>query len=468
MTAIDPKPTPASQPSLARIKALVDRPSESLACEIKTWLDLALAEHQIIVVRTLLALRNQNGGELVLGFNDKTLLPDQAPADVSTRYHIDTLQGLESRYASDCFEIAMHWIDRDGQSYPVVSVPAGVQSPVAAKANLKTADKSIAANDIYVRSLNASGIASTTKAKWNDWSGLVERCFDNREADIGRFLRRHLAGLAPEASRGALSGLLDFCPPALSWDTVVREALDDGARRFVDAAKERQLELPGIGWWEVALVITGPLASASNPTREFLARLGASNPNLTGWPIWQDTRTMLQTDAQPEVRDGAWQALVNYVGAFRHIDFLRWDPQGRFYLRWGFQEDLARNPVGHSPIFDAILPVLRCAEAIAVGVAFARALGGTEETQLEFAFRWSGLRGRRLDNWSNSEQVFADGVAHDDAITVPLQLPLDTPSLAIGARVGQMLAPLYALFDGFVLPPALAENIARRLFERRV
>jgi hypothetical protein len=283
MPAIDPKPTLASQPSLARIKALIDRPSESLACEIKTWLDLALPEHQVIVIRTLLALRNQNGGELVLGFNDKTLMPDQAPADVSTRYHIDTLQGLVSRYASDRFEITMHWVDRDGQNYPVVSVPAGVQSPVAAKADLTTTGKSIAANDIYVRSLNANGIASTTKAKWNDWNDLVERCFDNREADIGRFLRRHLAGLASETLRGALTGLLDFASPALSWDAVVHEALDDGARRFVDAAKERPLELPDIGWWEVALVITGPLASAPNPTREFLARLGASNPNLTGW-----------------------------------------------------------------------------------------------------------------------------------------------------------------------------------------
>ena len=51
----------------------------------------------------------------------------------------------------------------------------------------------VKSNTVYgVRSLHANNTPSTTEATWNDWKDLIERCFDNREADIGRFVQRHL------------------------------------------------------------------------------------------------------------------------------------------------------------------------------------------------------------------------------------------------------------------------------------
>jgi hypothetical protein len=69
------------------------RPSESLNCEIKTWLDPAQDEHKVTSIRALRALRNQDGGELVLGFDDKTLIPDPLPSGVvvEQRYHVDDI-----------------------------------------------------------------------------------------------------------------------------------------------------------------------------------------------------------------------------------------------------------------------------------------------------------------------------------------------------------------------------------------
>jgi hypothetical protein len=68
------------------------------------------------------------------------------------------------------------------------------------------------------------------------------------------------------------------------------------------------------------------------------------------------------------------------------------------------------------------------AEAIAVGWAFAKALGWeAETTRLGFVFRWTKLRGRELAPWSNSGVIItAYGVANDDELTTYVELSLDT------------------------------------------
>ena len=48
--------------------------------------------------RPIFAIRNRNGGFLVIGFDDATHLPDSyaLDEDVGTLYHVDTIQGLVS------------------------------------------------------------------------------------------------------------------------------------------------------------------------------------------------------------------------------------------------------------------------------------------------------------------------------------------------------------------------------------
>ena len=81
------------------VRALVARPHESLAVELKGWLNPASAEGQAKIVRASLALRNQNGGYLVMGFDDATHLParEGRPNDVAATYHSDIIQALISK-----------------------------------------------------------------------------------------------------------------------------------------------------------------------------------------------------------------------------------------------------------------------------------------------------------------------------------------------------------------------------------
>ncbi len=62
----------------SRIDDLVARPSEGLPVEIKAWIDPTSHEGIAKIVRACLAMRNQNGGFLIIGLNDRTLQVEPA------------------------------------------------------------------------------------------------------------------------------------------------------------------------------------------------------------------------------------------------------------------------------------------------------------------------------------------------------------------------------------------------------
>ena len=68
------------------------------------------------IVRAALALRNRNGGYIVICFDDKTSQPDigNKPSNVRSAFHTDKIHGLISRYASELFEVRVAFGQRDG------------------------------------------------------------------------------------------------------------------------------------------------------------------------------------------------------------------------------------------------------------------------------------------------------------------------------------------------------------------
>ncbi len=72
---------------------------------------------------------------------------------------------------------------REGREYPVIVVPEGVRSPVAAKKALEDGGRTlIRLGDVYFRTLAANGTPSTAPARPQDWPDIVEICFNNRES----------------------------------------------------------------------------------------------------------------------------------------------------------------------------------------------------------------------------------------------------------------------------------------------
>jgi hypothetical protein len=457
------------------IQALVDRPGESLAVEIKRWIDPDQSERIAMIVRAALALRNHGGGYIVIGFDNETLEPDKnnVPSDVRVLFHIDKIQGLISRFASEPFEVTVEFPERDGQLYPVIVVPPGVKTPVAAKSDLRVEDRTLISTDsIYIRLLRANNTPSTTRATWKDWPNIVETCFDNRQADVSRFLRRHLGSITPNVVREFMATLSQGIEPDATTEKLLRKYLQERENRFQAVAREREVQLPEHGTWEVALLLIGHVPPHA-ADYEFLNLLDASNPRYTGWPVWPASWRFTDQSARPYILQDAWEAFIGLgsVGSCE-IDFMRLDPKGRFYLRRAFREDVSDNRQAPAPmtILDFSLPITNTAEAMAVGMAFAKAMGcPAEGTQLAFAFKWTKLRGRRLISWVHPDRdIFPEPSAYQDEVLTFVDVPLDTPPSALGNIVNQAVQPLFQVFDGFELNPNVIEDLTRRLIERKL
>jgi hypothetical protein len=458
------------------VDALIDRPSENLPVEIKRWIDPTTTLGIEKIVKGTLALRNRNGGYLVIGFEDKTLLPDvqnELP-NAKVLFHPDAIQAIISRFASDTFEIGVAWGSRDGNDYPVIVIPPGVKIPVVAKRDLtEGARLAIREGAVFVRTLHSNGTISSAEAKARDWPELMEICFDNREADVGRFIRRHLSALD-------LASLVKFVgqqvtPPPSLRDRAVN-LVDDGEQRFIEAIAERSLSANEkqlafrAGFWSVGLAIDPPHPNAM-PDQTFGRIIGASNPQYTGWPVWLDARTLSEVENRPKVKGNSLEYLIVSISnvASNHADFARLDPVGEFFLHRNFQDDGVPSRVTPGTVLDPVIMILRIAEAMAVGIAFAKALGWQSEgTNLGFAFRWHQLSGRRLSAWSRPFDFPDFGIAHDDQVTTFTEFSLDTPLSALAQFVEEATKRLFVAFDGAQIPKSTIEDLVKRLIERRL
>jgi hypothetical protein len=296
-----------------RLDELTTNPTESLAFEIKTWIDPDSPEGRAKIVKSCIALRNHDGGALLVGFNNQTGASDLNTLlqDVRASFHIDKIQGMVTKHASEAFEIEVHWIERGTQSHPLVVVPGGVKSPVASRSPIVDSAGAtlLAENRVYVRSLQSNNTPATTEATWRDWPTVVSRCFENREADVGRFIRRHLTPDVIQQLRDTLGSTLQSAPSAPTLAEKARIFLDESSARFDIVAAALQDQLPPHGAWEVAAVAGDPVQGHTN-NRKFLNLINSTNPSYTGWPLWINSSTLNDPNSHPRVIDGAWEAMV--------------------------------------------------------------------------------------------------------------------------------------------------------------
>lgn len=462
------------------VRALVARPHESLAVELKGWLNPVSAEGQAKIVRAALALRNQNGGYLVMGFDDATHLParEGRPNDVAATYHSDIIQALISKYCSQIFEIEMFFPEREGLMFSVLQIPAGVMTPVACKADLKFNDSFLLReSDIYVRTLRANGSVSSARASWKDHEELMRRCQDNREADLAAVLGRMIVGVKKEQLATILQSLSQLTSPAHTETATATKVIEAGATRYEAVLKERKVELPPHGSWEIGCTIEGDFPS-QRPNRAFLQLLGSANPDLTGWPIWVDSSDFYDPNQRPYVSENHWEAFMferpdepNATIQWGHVDFWILDPKGQFYLRRALQDDMRSKKHGKSlETLEPRLVTLRLAEALAVAQSFARAMMADEaKTSLAFAFRWSGLRGRHLVPWGQpgAITIHADA-ARDDRAESNVNLPLSANEETIARTTHEAVLPLMAIFGGYEPTYPVTKSLVDRLLQRKL
>jgi schlafen family protein len=448
-----------------RLQRLLKDPVETLDVELKQWIDPTTPEGKAKIAKGCIALRNNNGGHFIIGFTDNGI-PDKggAPADVRKTFHTDTIQEIVGKYSSEPFAVEVSFGERDGQEYPVISVPAGVRTPVVAKAGLSDAGKTLIKDHaVYVRSLASNHTVSSSEVRRGDWERLMRVCFDNREADIGAFVRRHLAGLDFEKLATLFGGTVQVVPTFLER---VGEILNIGRARFDAVVAERNIKLPALGYREAAVLVDGQVPRHT-ATESFLQRLFVAMPQHTGWPPWADTRRSPEEADRPYHFQGTWEAFLPYLESGGWIppglDFWRIDPKGTLYHLRALDDDL---PHEHRKIeprtqLDFLLQVSSVAEVISTGLSFARSMGCEEaNTSLVFGFRWSGLKGRRLTSWVDPHRgVYPRGSAKDDEVLTTTVVPLETPQSSIAVFVEAVIKELFARFGGMEIDSGVIERI---------
>ena len=450
------------------LKLLILSPTESLDVELKRWLNLDLPEDKAKLVKACLALRNNNGGCLIVGFqNDGRPDPNALP-NVRAAYHVDLVQELVAKYSFHLFEVKVAFVERDGVEYPVICVPGGIETPVAVKSQLLDDNGKclIHNDDVYVRSLHSNNRVSSTRARAADWERIARLCFDNREADIGAFIRRHLSGINFEQ-------LASFFRPAKPLPNPIGQAIDllqFGRQRFDAVEAERNNSLSTAGTREVGAVINGDVPSFS-PDEDFLNRLLLTMPHHTGWPPWVDSRNGPE-NTRPYVFENGWEAYILTALMGVSLDFWRIEPSGRFYHIRAFEDDMP-YPEGRKPKpnteLDFFLQVSRVSEAMSNVLSFTRAMGcNMQSNSLAFAFRWRGLKGRHLTSWASPNRNFySRGASQQDEIKTTVIVPLETALTGLAPFVECVVSPVFSLFGGMKFDSTVIEGIVEQTLQRQ-
>ncbi|MFL9897907.1 putative DNA binding domain-containing protein [Paraburkholderia fungorum] len=445
--------------------------SESFSVEVKSWFDPTSPEGKSKLVKAAIALRNNNGGRLVIGFDDNTMAPvsEGRPEQLRSVFGQDAIQALVTKYASESFEVLVQYAERDGLEFPVICVPPGVKTPVATKGEVKdpaTQKPVLLMNTVYVRTLASNNTVSTASAKWQDWERLCAHCFDNREADIGRFVRRHF----DETMLSRLGTLLagSMTPPEVDPSAVSAQFLEVGRAAFDSRAARDGRKLPEIGYLEIGAVVIGELREGLAPNRSMLNLIRSANRRFTGLPFFVTLDGAADGDRPRYLADGYEQMFVDLSGQWGNdiIDFWRIEP-GRLYGIRGFDEDLSKD-LKVARVLAITVQLWRVADALVEAVAIAAAMvPDPSASSLAITLRWSELDGRRLSNARSSRFFSGIGSRADDKTAISsLMLPLDLPDSALAQRTAQALAPLYRKFQGWEISERTIEEEVRELLSK--
>lgn len=456
-----------------QMQTFLANPSESLGIELKQWIVPSTNEGKAKIVKACLALRNNNGGLLIIGFCDDGK-PDtnHRPEDLRKKFHADVIQEIISKYASDAFEVTVRFEEYEGNEYPIIDVPSGVRTPVACKAGLPGDQKLLKTDAVYVRTLGASNTVSSSAAKWKDWERIIQYCFDNREADIGGFIRRHLSGLDLE-SFVTLLGDNSLGIKSRSSIDHAKQFLDESYDRFQELLEEKKVDPLGkLGTREVSVLIEGEF-DTPELDKNLLWKLGSSAPRHTGWPPWVILSSGADQSMQSYVYNNGWEALLGWQpNNGGRLDFWRIEQEGRFYQIRSLEDDSEFDKRAPSPYttLDFLLQISRTTEIISTAMSFARSLGADpESSSLIFALRWKNLNDRTLSSWMEPMRLF-DSIefSHQNKITTDATIPLDTPLTAITPYVEKIVKPLFALFGGTKIETSVIEGIVQQTVTRRM
>jgi hypothetical protein len=438
---------------LRQLQALLVYPREGLDVEIKGWLDLDDGEQAAALVKAILALANHGGGYVLIGFAEVegVWAPDERnrPPDLR-QYDQDRLNGLVTRYAEPSFHCELHHVPHpETQSlYPVVVVPPS-RVPVRAKRDSPEA-RHVRKDSYYIR---RPGPKSETPQTGQEWADFLRRCTLGDREHLLDDIRRLLQG-----------GFLLPSTPAPTVEEQLEEWVASSLERWRSLVAEREAEdRYRHGVVTYTYVLEGEFTRPS--PQEMLSILEEVKGRETGWPMWVVFRG--RDELAPRPANGTIESIfVDTVFEDpSHSDYWRASPDGLMFLLRGYEEDGEPQQRLPGTALDFTIPVWRFGEALRHSERLARALGDPEAT-IHFRASWSGLEGRRLRALWSRRILGGEYVARQDSVVSYISSRADLVSPTLSELLQRLLAPLYASFDFFEMPPAVIDEELSRMLER--
>ncbi len=455
---------------------LLENPTESLSRELKRWFDPSIPNGIAKIAKVCLALYNSNGGLFIVGFNDDGSPHNSDESEqIKVLYTQDRIQGIVSRYSSILFEIEVIQYEDENKSAVIVVVPGGVKTPTYVKSELVDGERTLIKHQsVYFRSLDSNHTPSSSEIQGRDWERLIQICVDNREADIGRFIRRHLTSINIESIR---SLLVETDTEGETSVSAIREYLDEGEQRFSELIQQREETLPEHGSYQAACIIL-PESTSHEADSEFLRLLDTYNPRHSGWPPWWNSSSASTEEWRPQHYEGNLEALM--IGLedvlFRGIDYWRINPAGKFYLYRALDDDMRLPDRGGEALsqLDIGLVVARVSEIVSTCHSFSNALSDPmspdeEGGILHIGIRWKRLAGRRIHSWTNPRRYFPrSNPAIQDEVESLTAISVDVPRSALCQYVVELIRPLALAFGpDTVISQQAIEEICHETFARR-
>ena len=454
---------------------LVKNPQECLSLELKAWIDPDTSAGEEKLIKACIAMRNNNGGYILIGFDNNNGQPTCCPFqdELKEKFHIDKIQRIVSKYASEQFEIKVHYPKTAKlEECVVIEIPTGIKTPVVTKSSLEPDNGKplVKLNTVYVRSLHANNTPSTTEATWKDWKDLIERCFDNREADIGRFVQRHLTQQNMRELSLFLARTQNIQENSELEKNEMRTFFQDCENKYYSTLEEKKCDLlPSYGLREIGVIIKGETANPYKTNKDFLNLIDSTNPRYTGWPAWSICHNASNEKSRPRVKDDAWEALI-LPEMLNDLTFWRVYPSGKFFLLNALQDDTSDNRPEGLSVLDFELAILRTGEEIVVALSFAKAMGyDLEHTVVKFGFKWTKLQNRKLCSWVNPMGYISGGkVSHQDEFYTEIEIFLNASKTSICRNLYEIINRLFNLFNGFEIEYSVVEGLFNRLIDRRL
>jgi len=179
------------------VKGYINNPNETFNCELKSWLNISNDSDRIKIAKTCLALKNNNGGVILIGISDNGEIEiPESGRDPTAEFSQDEIQGIVSKYSASLFEVEVNHVYLNDPSDAIVVaivIPSGLTTPIMCKKGSPQDSTTILNKGaIYTRTLGSNGTVSSAIATQHDLEEITKKCHGNRVADIGEFFRRHL------------------------------------------------------------------------------------------------------------------------------------------------------------------------------------------------------------------------------------------------------------------------------------